>query len=76
MGQRTGAYRLSVGRPEGETPFGKPRRRWEETIKTDIQEDGRGNGLDQFGEGQGQMASAFECSNELSGIIRCWEFLD
>jgi hypothetical protein len=33
---RTGAYRLSVGRPDGESPLGRRTRRWEENIKTDI----------------------------------------
>jgi len=37
---RTGAYGLWVGRPEGESPIGRNRRRWEDNIKTDIQEVG------------------------------------
>jgi len=36
MGHSTGAYRLSVRRPQGERPLGIPRRRWEENIKTDL----------------------------------------
>ena len=27
-----------MGRPEGGTPFGRPRRRWEDNIKMDLQE--------------------------------------
>ena len=27
-----------VGKPEGKRPFGRPRRRWEDNIKTDLQE--------------------------------------
>ena len=34
------AYRVSVGRPEGKTPLGKPRRRWEDNIKMDFREMG------------------------------------
>jgi len=38
MGERRGAYRLLVGRPEGNRPFGRLRRRWEDNIKMDLQE--------------------------------------
>jgi len=34
-----------------------------------------GYGLDQSGSGYGQVADTFECSNELSGSIKCGEFL-
>ena len=37
MGDRIGAYRVSVGRSEGKRPLGRPRRRWEENIKIDLQ---------------------------------------
>jgi hypothetical protein len=40
MGDRRGAYKVLGGRPEGKRPLGRPRRRWENNIKTDIQEDG------------------------------------
>jgi hypothetical protein len=36
------AYRILVGRPERRRPLGKPRRRWEENIKMDLQEVGWG----------------------------------
>jgi hypothetical protein len=38
MGQRRGAYRILVGRPEGRRPLGRPRHRWEDNIKMDLQE--------------------------------------
>jgi hypothetical protein len=28
MGEKRNAYRLLVGKPEGKSPLGKPRRRW------------------------------------------------
>jgi hypothetical protein len=34
----TGVYRVLVGRPEGKRPLGKPRRRWEDNIKTHLRE--------------------------------------
>jgi len=30
MGERKGVYRVLVGKPEGNRPFGRPRRRWED----------------------------------------------
>jgi hypothetical protein len=37
-----------VGKPEGTGPLGTPRRRWEDNIKMDLQEDG-GGCMDYFG---------------------------
>jgi hypothetical protein len=37
MGRR-GAYRILVGKPKGKRPLGRPRCRWEENIKIDLQE--------------------------------------
>jgi hypothetical protein len=34
------AYRILVGKPEGKRPLGKPRRRWENNIKTQRREIG------------------------------------
>jgi hypothetical protein len=36
MGERRGAYRALVGKPEGRSPLERPRRRWEDIIKIDI----------------------------------------
>jgi hypothetical protein len=36
MGDRRGAYRVLVGKPEGRRPLGRSRRRWEDNIKTDL----------------------------------------
>ena len=36
--QRRGVYRVLVGKPEGKRPLGRPRRRWEDNIKMDLQE--------------------------------------
>jgi hypothetical protein len=41
-----------VGKPEGKRTLGRPRRRWEDIIKMDLQEVGcRGCGLDRAGSG-------------------------
>jgi len=31
-------HKVLVGKPEGKRPFGRPRRRWEDNIKMDLQE--------------------------------------
>jgi hypothetical protein len=47
MGERRGAYRALVGKPEGRRPLGRPKSRWEGNIKLDLQKVGRGgHGLD------------------------------
>jgi hypothetical protein len=47
MGEGRGAYWVLVGRPEGRRLLGRPRRRWEDNIKMDLQEVGwGGHGLD------------------------------
>jgi len=38
--ERRGVYRVLVGKPEGKRPLGRPRRRWEDNIKMDLQEVG------------------------------------
>ena len=35
-------YRVLVGKPEGKRPLGRPRRRWVDNIRMDLQEVGRG----------------------------------
>jgi hypothetical protein len=43
MGKKRNAYRLLVGKPEGERPLGRPRRRWVDNIRTDLREVGWGD---------------------------------
>ena len=40
MGEETAVHRVLVGKPEGKRPLGRPRRRWEDNIKMDLQEVG------------------------------------
>ena len=44
MVERRGVHRVLVGKPEGKRPLGRPRRRWEDNIKMDLQEVGAGYG--------------------------------
>jgi len=45
MWARRGVYKVLVGKPEGKIPLGRPRRRWDDNIKMDLQEVGCG-GMD------------------------------
>jgi len=38
MGEKRGVYRVLVGKPEGKRPLGRHRRKWQDTIKMDLQE--------------------------------------
>jgi hypothetical protein len=40
MGEKRIAYRILLGKPEGKTPLGRPRRRWVDNIKMDLREIG------------------------------------
>jgi len=42
MVESRGVYRVLVGKPEGRSPLGRPRHRWEDNIKMDLQVDGLG----------------------------------
>jgi hypothetical protein len=44
--EKRGAYRILVGRPEGRGPLVRPRRRWKDNIKMDLQDVGWRHGLD------------------------------
>ena len=42
MGEERGVYRVLVGKREGRRPLGRPRRRWVDNIRMDLQEVGCG----------------------------------
>jgi hypothetical protein len=44
MVEERDVHRVLVGKPEGKRPLGRPRRRWEDNIKMDLQEIGVGYG--------------------------------
>jgi len=44
MGEESGVHRVLVGKPDEKRPLGRPRRRWEDDIKMDLQEVGGGFG--------------------------------
>jgi hypothetical protein len=75
MGEGRGMHRVLVGKPEGKRPMGRPRYRWEDNVKMDLQEVGGSFGdwmkWLRIGTGGGHLYG-----NELSGSIKCREFLD
>jgi hypothetical protein len=42
MREERGVYRVLMGNPEGKRTLGRPRRRWEDNIRMDLQEVGCG----------------------------------
>ena len=58
-------------------PLGRPRRRWENNIKMDLQEFGCGSiEWIELAQDIGQVAGTYERGNEPSGSIKCGEILD
>ena len=62
MGEERGTYKVLVGKPEGKRPLGRPRRRWVDNIRMDLQEVGCGHvdwiGLAQYRDGWRKLLSA------------------
>jgi hypothetical protein len=54
--------KVLLGKPEGNRPLGRPRRRWEDNIKVHLQEVILWR--------HGQLAGYYECGNEPSGSIK------
>ena len=44
LGEGRGVHRVLLGKPEGKRPLGRPRHRWDYTIKMNLQEVGGGCG--------------------------------
>jgi hypothetical protein len=44
MGEERGVHRVLVAKPEGKRPLGRPRRRWEDNIKKDVEDVGGDRG--------------------------------
>jgi hypothetical protein len=76
MGESRGVYRILVGKPEGKRSLGRPRRRWKDNMKLDLQEVGWGHGMDRSGSGQGQVEGTCRWGYEPLRSIKCGEFLD
>jgi len=53
ISEERGVYRVLVGKPEGRRPMGRPKRRWVDNIRMDLQEVGCGY-MDWIGLAQGR----------------------
>ena len=62
VGGRRGAYRALVGRPERKRRLGRPRTRWEDNIKMDLQEVGFKAWTAVIWRRTGKLAGACECA--------------
>jgi hypothetical protein len=69
MGEGRGVQRVLVGKPEGKRPLGRPRSKWEDNIKMDLEDVGGGCGA-------GWSGLRIGTGNELSGSINAGNFLD
>jgi hypothetical protein len=75
-GDVAGMEELWWGKTKGKRPFGRPRRRWEDNIKMDLQRVGCRAWTGLLSLRGGHVAGSRECGNELSGSIKCGEILD
>jgi hypothetical protein len=70
------AYKLSVGKPEGNKSLGGPRPRWVDNIKMDLEEIGW-DGMDWIDLHQDRdQWMTYEHGNEPSSSVTCWEILE
>jgi hypothetical protein len=77
MGKRRVAYSILRGRPYRRRHLGRPRSRWNDTIKMDTRKAGCDEAwTGSSGSGYGQVLGSGECGNEQSGFIKFWEFLE
>jgi hypothetical protein len=76
MGEGRGVHRLLVGKPEGKRPLRRPRRRWEDNIKMDLQEVGGGSAdLMERAQDRDRWRTLVNTVMNL-GFHKCGEFLD
>jgi len=59
MGEGRGVHRVLVGKPEGKRPLGKPRRRWEDNIKMDLQKVGGSGDCMELAQDRGRWRARF-----------------
>jgi hypothetical protein len=69
MGEGRNLYRVLVGKPKGRRPLGRPRRRWEDGIRMDLEETGWGC-VEWIHLAQDrELAGSCECGDEPSGSV-------
>ena len=74
MGERGGLYKVLVGKPEVKRQLGRPRRRWEDNLKMNVQEMGcEDMGWIELAQDRDRRRALV---NEPSGSLICGEFLE
>jgi len=78
VGEGRAKYRVLVGKPEGRRPLVRPRLRWEDNIKMDLQEVGCGvmHWIELAEDRDRLHYRICECGNKAWGSIKRGEFLD
>ena len=76
VGERSVVYNVLVGKPKGKRPLGRPRIRWEDNIKMDLQNVGCGVWIGSSWLRIGTGGGHFEYGKGLSGRIKCGELID
>ena len=75
-GERERCAQGLVGKPEGKRPLGRPGRRWEDNIKMDLQEVGRGCGdWMELAQDRDRWRALVGTVMNFRGSIKCGEFL-
>ena len=67
MEEGRSSFKLLTGQPTGKRPLGRPRRRWEDNIRMDLEEIGINAGVDSARDSE--MESPCECGIEPPGFI-------
>jgi hypothetical protein len=75
MGERRGAYRASVGKPEGRRPLERPKRRWKD-VTIEFRQAGWGTQIGSIWLSTETGGGCCEYGDESSGSINCGEFLE
>jgi hypothetical protein len=77
MGEERGVHRVLVGKPEGKRPLGRPRRRWDDNIKMDLQEVGgcRGDWME-LAQDRERWRALVSTVRDFRVPLKCGEFLD
>jgi late competence protein required for DNA uptake (superfamily II DNA/RNA helicase) len=76
-GEKRGVYRVLVGKPEGTRPLGRPRHRWENNIRKNLQEVGL-KVMDwiELAQDKDRWRALVNAEMNLGDSIKCGEFLD